>query len=150
DLDVFSSGGFTNWKAAVCDYTAIPRVDDAAVKQGLVDPVADQRGILGENEMIRTVDITDGLSSTFVLLECAGRPQLWRLRQPVPGVRVPGAGWADSQNPFPLRGTTKDCLNAPGPQGLQCTNDLQIYGFHPGGANVLMADGGVYLLYPGN
>jgi prepilin-type N-terminal cleavage/methylation domain-containing protein len=149
DPDVFSSGGFTNWTTAASDYATVLRVDDALVKLGIADPVGNLKGILAENEMARATDITDGLSSTFIAVECAGRPQLWRGGVLVPGGRSRGAGWADSENPFVLSGNTSDCQGAPGPRGLMCTNDRAIYAFHREGASILMADGGVYILYGG-
>src|SRR5262249_21157626 len=99
-----------------------------------------------ENEMVRPADIPDGLSNTFIAVECAGRPQLWQGDQRVPGKRAPGAGWADSENPFALRGNVGDYTGTPGPCGLKCTNARAISSFHPRGAGILMAAGGVYIL----
>ncbi len=148
-LDVFTSGGFVNHVTAVGDYTPVLRVEPTLALLNLVDPVADYRGVLNSNAQTRFADIYDGTSNTIMLTECAGRPELWRAGQHVPGFRVRGAGWADARSAFTMQGFTYDGLITPGPCGLMCTNDREIYAFHPRGTNVLFADGGVRSLAAG-
>ena len=44
------------------------------------------------------------------------------------------------------RGATFDGITQPGPCAINCTNKGEVYSFHPGGANVLLADGSVHFL----
>jgi prepilin-type processing-associated H-X9-DG protein len=43
-------------------------------------------------------------------------------------------------------GSTANGAAAPGPCAINCTNGRQPYSFHPGGVNVLFADGSVHFL----
>lgn len=79
-------------------------------------------------------DVLDGLSNTIMLVECAGRPDHYlRGRLHPDGKDVISAGWADPINQFYADET----------QAINYTNDDEIYSFHVGGANLLLADGSV-------
>jgi prepilin-type N-terminal cleavage/methylation domain-containing protein/prepilin-type processing-associated H-X9-DG protein len=144
-LDQFTSGGFT-WTAAVGDYTPIMRVESTLALLGYVDPVTDYRGVLVANGQTRFSDVSDGLSNTLMVVEAAGRPQLWQRGWLVPGIRVRGAGWGDARSAFSMQGVTQDGLFTPGDCALNCSNDREIYSFHTSGANIVMADGSVQFL----
>jgi prepilin-type N-terminal cleavage/methylation domain-containing protein/prepilin-type processing-associated H-X9-DG protein len=96
----------------------------------------------------RLTDVTDGTSMTFLLVEDAGRPELYRMGRHAVG----GAGngcWADPDYELALDGS--DTLYTGPGQGMgtcvmNCTNDNEVYSFHPGGANMLYADGSVRFL----
>jgi prepilin-type N-terminal cleavage/methylation domain-containing protein/prepilin-type processing-associated H-X9-DG protein len=91
--------------------------------------------------------VKDGLSQTLLLVECAGRPNIyWGQTDSgttVPG--VPGAGWAqDNTTGFqgfdPLTHSVRArCM-------INCTNNLGAYSFHSGGVNVAMGDASVRFL----
>ena len=144
-LDSFSSGGF-DWRTAPGDYVPIMRVDRSLIDVGLIRRVSDLRGILGSNQLTRFRDIEDGLSSTILLTEAAGRPQLWIRHKQQHGFRVRGSGWGDSRNAFSMHGVTFDVSFSPGPCAVNCTNNREIFSFHYSGANVLMADASVRFL----
>src|SRR5260370_38394579 len=80
-----------------------------------------------------------------MMAECAGRPQLWQGRRPVPNVWLTGGPWA-SRNLSWGKGSTQDGTAAYGTCAVNCRNDREVYGFHPTGANVVLADGSVHFL----
>jgi prepilin-type N-terminal cleavage/methylation domain-containing protein/prepilin-type processing-associated H-X9-DG protein len=138
------------------DYEALMGV------QAVVDPVlyataATNRGILFRNSRVRMTDVSDGTSSTIMVVEAAARPTVYRLRT----VRTDltndqGQGWADSEGPFSLDGASADgntegcgpangCIHV-----INKKNDNEPYGFHTGGINVLFGDGHVQFVRDSN
>jgi prepilin-type N-terminal cleavage/methylation domain-containing protein/prepilin-type processing-associated H-X9-DG protein len=91
--------------------------------------------------LTRPGDVTDGLSNSVLVVECAGGPQKWQAGQLVdPGDDAVGAGWADPGAAFTIRGDINaSCL-------MNCSNKDAIYSFHPGGANFAFADGSARFL----
>ena len=144
--DVFSSGGFQDWKTAPSDYVPIMRVDQRLAHAGLADFTGDYRGALGSNLLNRFADIKDGLTNTLLLTEAAGRPEYYTASHSGPARRIRGSGWANSRNAFSLHGSTHDGLFWPGPCAVNCTNDREIFAFHSAGANVALVDGSVRFL----
>jgi prepilin-type processing-associated H-X9-DG protein len=167
------SAGNTPW-GACGDYAAVKGVRTGAsslAASGLVDDVALFEGVMADSVMRRFADIPDGTSSTVVVAEVAGRPELWRAGRLVPlsmldpsqprypvedaaGGDMPGGAWAEQQNGFFLDGSTPDGVLKPGPCAVNCTNnycglparnydDGEAYAFHPSGAHGLFADGSV-------
>jgi prepilin-type processing-associated H-X9-DG protein len=45
-----------------------------------------------------------------------------------------------------MQGSTPDGAVHPGPCGINCSNEREIYSFHPGGTNAVFADGSVHFL----
>ena len=105
---------------------------------------------VGQAEKGRQVrDITDGTTSTVMLLESAGRPFIYRMGQKVAGSGEVGSAaglylsvssWA-AGNVVAPRGYKSDAVTTPGPQMVNVSNAYTIYAFHPGVANLTMADG---------
>lgn len=79
--------------------------------------------------------VRDGLSNTFMLFEVAGRPDSYRNGQLEPGKTITGSRWADDESPFWIH----EVCN--GSQLVNCSNNNEIYSFHPTGANFLYGDG---------
>ena len=112
---------------------------------GLVDQAANYKGVLTFNYLTRLADITDGASQTILVTELAGRPKLWRAGRPVPGTYAIVAAWVAGTLTFG-QGSSYDGTTKPGPCAINCTNDREVYSFHPGGANAVFADGSVHFL----
>jgi prepilin-type N-terminal cleavage/methylation domain-containing protein/prepilin-type processing-associated H-X9-DG protein len=135
-------------KGACSDYNGIRGMDSTLADRGWIDPVGNYEGALTQNRMVRFADITDGTSNTLLMAEAAGRPQRWQAGRLVPGVYSAGAAWA-APGLLQGRGSTADGAVQPGRCAINCTNQREVYSFHPGGANALMADGSVRFLKAG-
>jgi prepilin-type processing-associated H-X9-DG protein len=141
-----------NGTAACGDYAGMGRVHPELARRGLIDPPSGPRdeqgyykGVFQANHTTRLADIKDGTTQTIMMAECAGRPQLWHGRKEVPNVWLSGGPWA-SRNLFFVRGATADGTAFYGPCAVNCTNDREVYSFHPSGANVVFADGSLHFL----
>lgn len=137
--------------AACGDYACTGSIDPTLENRGLIDPSANPRdprghyeGVFPLNAARRLADITDGSSQTTMFAECAGRPQLWRGRQQT-NLWLTGAPWA-SRNLLWCRGASEFGTAFYGKCAVNCTNDREVYSFHPNGANAVFADGSVHFL----
>jgi prepilin-type N-terminal cleavage/methylation domain-containing protein len=152
-----------NWNSvAVTDYAASTGVSPVAFNVN--NSGVYQAGILEKNRAggNRLLDVTDGLSNTFAIVESAGRPQIYRNGQPygvVPAQKVNGGGWARPASDLDYYTSTPDGTSYPGSCALNCTNGFDYptynmapfgtegtsapYSFHSGGINVLCGDGSV-------
>jgi prepilin-type N-terminal cleavage/methylation domain-containing protein/prepilin-type processing-associated H-X9-DG protein len=135
-------------KGACGDYGGVREIDTRLVALNLVDPAANYRGVLTLNYLTRIADITDGTSQTILVTEHAGRPTLWRAGRPVPGTYAIVAAWVGATLTFG-QGSSYDGAAKPGPCAINCTNDREVYSFHPGGANAVFTDGSVHFLKAG-
>jgi prepilin-type N-terminal cleavage/methylation domain-containing protein/prepilin-type processing-associated H-X9-DG protein len=119
----------------------------------------------GRNAGIPYSMILDGTSNTIMIGEDAGRPYWYGVSGDLISQtgRKPNkeGGWADPNANFSVDGSMPNCTDAfvgpsvkdicvPGPTPdscpLNCTNDSEFYGFHPGGCNAAFADGSVRFL----
>ncbi|MDY3554288.1 DUF1559 domain-containing protein [Gemmata sp. JC717] len=138
---------------APTDYEALMGVQPSAVNPHLPAALYDANNrfaVLHRNSRVRVTDVTDGTSTTIMLVEAAGRPRVYRNRTARADLsNDQGIGWADSEGPFSFDGAAADgSAEGCGPAG-GCTeamnrkNDNEPFAFHPGGANVVFADGHV-------
>jgi len=145
----FNLGPYADGRYAACgDYAPTFGVDSILVMQGLIarPPTNDYRGVLVPEQMTRLQDITDGTSYTILLTEDAGRPQLWWAGKPVPDKTTLGGAWGAPVSGFYVQGSNYDGTGPWGRCAINCTNDHEVYSFHPGGANAVFADGSVHFL----
>jgi prepilin-type N-terminal cleavage/methylation domain-containing protein/prepilin-type processing-associated H-X9-DG protein len=132
--------------AACTDYAVIDEVKEDPYVAGYVDVRG--YGVLREDQFPRVGDVTDGTSNTVMITECAGRPDWWvRGKLIRKNEETDSAPWASRDNDYGLDGfdLTNHDADA-GPCAINCSNSNEVYSFHPGGANAVMADGSVRFL----
>jgi prepilin-type processing-associated H-X9-DG protein len=131
-------------KAACVDYAPIRVVDPVLVNSGLVDQVAIYQGSMCTNFMGNIYrSIPDGLSTSILFGEVAGRPDSYVAGRKVSGSdEVLGGSWAALENGLIVKGFSFDGTTSPGRCAINCNNQ-DVYSFHTGGANILFADGHV-------
>jgi prepilin-type N-terminal cleavage/methylation domain-containing protein/prepilin-type processing-associated H-X9-DG protein len=108
---------------------------------------------------VRIASITDGTSNAIMIGEDAGRPVGYNHARsifnqnggPVDGVINPvnygGGAWADPYSYAHLCGATADGIRCTGGICMiNCSSNNELYSFHPGGVNVVFADGSVHFL----
>ncbi len=130
-------------KGACGDYAPTEGVDPALASKGSA------KGALEQNVFTRLTDITDGAANTILLAEDAGRPRTWLAGRSGADQAVTGCGWCGYNNPLIIQGSTADGQARPGTCAINCTNDGELYSFHPGGANAVFADASVHFLQAG-
>jgi prepilin-type N-terminal cleavage/methylation domain-containing protein len=127
------------------DYETITGIKDKVVSPELYTKgTATGDGALVKDRVTRQAKITDGMSKTFLLAECAGRPAVHRAGVVISGTVNQCTGWADNLGPFKI-----DPMTAAGIKGaaanagipMNVSNDGECYSFHPGGINTVMCDG---------
>lgn len=150
----FNDLGFPiTWTSGAIDFSPFGGViagHPNAVYPTIVRPVSPQgrqQGILSNDNMkVRIGDVTDGTSNTLLLFELAGRNDEYRRGKLFKTNNTVGGAWADYNNAENwLTGSTLDGTQQDGPCLINCTNRSGegMYSFHPGGINILLADGSV-------
>lgn len=138
---------------APTDYEALMGIQPNSVNPNLPAPgymAANRFSVMHRNSRNRFADILDGSSHTVMVVECAGRPQVYRQRVAQSALsNDQGICWADSEGPFSFDGTRLDG-SAEGGMGatlvMNRRNDNEPYSFHPAGGTFLFADGHVTFL----
>ena len=137
---VTSSGAVLNPPS---DYGPDNGFSDALVTAGYVDPVPDDSGILVVNRCYSVAEVRDGASNTFLVSEDAGRPDRWQAGKMVAANAQSDGGWANRDNEYITHGFDASGTTSIGPCHTNCTNNNEVYSFHLGGANHVLADGSV-------
>jgi Protein of unknown function (DUF1559)/Prokaryotic N-terminal methylation motif len=118
-------GAFTDGGEGACiDYGPVASVNTLLAQLGLVDP-GNAQGVLAPNVMCRLADIADGTSSTLLVAEDAGRPELWRAGRLAPGAFAIGGPWASNANPVIIWGAGDDGKTLLGSCAINCSNKGQ-------------------------
>jgi prepilin-type N-terminal cleavage/methylation domain-containing protein len=97
-------------------------------------------GMLVKDRYTKPREVIDGLSSTIMLVEDGGRPQLYQLGKMVSG-NARNPHWSEPEHTI-LIGAL--CNN--NTQIVNCHNDNEIYSLHGAGSNFVMGDGAVFYL----
>jgi len=150
DIGVFVCPSADRGRAYISDYATCEYIPDTQDRR---EPIASGRlttrsnwdGLFtkiesGEDYAPPTplAAVRDGLSNTFMLFEDAGRPIEYRHGSTTGGTSVSGSQWANEDAEFWIHTVCG------GAQMINCTNNNEIYSFHPGGANFLYGDGSVH------
>jgi prepilin-type N-terminal cleavage/methylation domain-containing protein/prepilin-type processing-associated H-X9-DG protein len=140
--------GFSADRQGACtDYAPVLGVNSVLAQRGWIDVVRNYAGVMPANSMVRLADITDGTANTVLVIEDADRPRRWQAGTMTPAY-TSGGPWASSLNRIEVLGATS-AGNRLGTCAINCTNWGEVYGLHPGGANILFADGSVRFLKAG-
>jgi prepilin-type N-terminal cleavage/methylation domain-containing protein/prepilin-type processing-associated H-X9-DG protein len=141
-------GGYGTVAAAVTDYGVNNAINANLGPMALIDAesAANPAGMMRVNELHGFADIIDGASNTFWITEDGGRPTHYRKGHKQATGTISGATWADRDNEYITHGYSNNGASSPGPCPVNCSNNNEIYSFHPGGAMVAMGDGSVRFL----
>jgi len=136
------------WNASPTDYTPPTRIAQNAITAGFVSPgPAHIDGMMVTNMKLRFADVTDGTSSTIAIVESAGRPARWQKGKLINTQQSnTAASWADRNNLIAPTGALPDGSARLGPCPMNCTNNQELYSFHPAGCMAVFGDGSVRML----
>jgi len=149
-LDItYDFGGFPiPWRTGRMDYSPSCGMWGTPTQMAADEPYPDfwfDGAFSNNNPKTRLANLVDGTTNVMLMLEVAGRNDLWRVGKKVAGPNS-GGGWADVSNAeFWIGGSTYDGVSEDGPCLINCTNanGMGLYSFHPGSANIVLGDGSV-------
>lgn len=142
---------------APTDYEAIQGVQPGSINPHLplaLYDAANRFGVMHRDSKTTILSVSDGISSTVMVVECAARPLVFRGRTANPTLaNDQGIGWVDNEGPFSFDGSAADgSAEGCGPACaavMNTRNDNEPYSFHTGGGNFLFSDGHVQFLREG-
>jgi prepilin-type N-terminal cleavage/methylation domain-containing protein len=134
------------WTGSITDYAALAGLASIVIQTGLVNIDVNNRFGVMDGNVVRPIhQILDGTSNTLMVVEVAGRPQIWLAGKQGTGT-INNSAWGGWANNIAARGHTYDGLTNPGPCAVNCSNNIGVYGFHTNGASGLLGDGSVRFL----
>ena len=150
DVDLSVAGG-----AATTDFAPVGNISEEFNDSGHIRPRSTREGLFGMlSTRYRMEDVKDGLSTTILLVESAGRPAYYVNGRFGPPTNINGCdnadvtnsttmlgSWGDPSNYIPAHGFSDDGLSCSGPWVINKTNNNEAYSFHPGGLHIVLADG---------
>jgi len=129
------------------DYEVMTGVKSNVLSPDLYASAAAGRAMLDKDVVTRTKFVSDGMSKTMLVVECAGRPLVYRAGQQEQVGGIPAVnqcvGWADSLGPFKLDPMLPSGLKGAAPNAgvpMNVANDGEAYSFHAGGINAVFGD----------
>ncbi len=163
--------GDSNWSASG-DYGSMNEIKSAYYTGNGIPDISGglaTQGVLIKAAPAKIRDIMDGASNTIMVVESAGKPDVWvygklmtaagyaasnskaKAKVTIVGgtnYNHDGTGWADPDAGLSLDGTTRSTTDPTGftiggRTMINGTNVSEVYSFHTGGAQVVMADGSV-------
>jgi hypothetical protein len=156
-IDPGVTNGTITWSAACIDYGPVSDIDPepnansvGALRQaGLIDPLPNSacRGSIARPRITKLTEVVDGTSNSILISEDADQPNRWQKIGPRPDLgRATGGLWCSYNNRIIVDGRAPDGSGSSGPCAINCSNNDEIFAFHPGGAMFLLGDGSVHFI----
>src|SRR5262249_18458744 len=118
---------------APTDYEAVMGVQ-SHINPTLYATATTNRSVMFRDSKVKLIQVPDGTSNTIALVECGGRPRVWRGQMETADQSDQGQGWIDAEGAFSLDGANAAGVEkGPGQNyAMNVTNTNEPYGFHRG------------------